>query len=1146
MPITRKRETLLKRLERFFFGDDLFISYSRTDCAIYAADLARRLSKHGFSCRFDQWGTQPGKKIPPELVRAIRRSSTFVLLGTHGAAESQPVREELEVFLATGRMIVPVDFGGAIGKAPWKPMIEGLYISQERQEALTSASASRHLVARIVKTADFTKKDTRLKRTAAALGVAILLATIVAGERMHAAYEAGRLARTAEERADAAIRKAEAAERNASEAGAREAAALRSAADARAQAAEAKRRAVDSNLAAKAAEARRAKAASQAAAALKQAEEAAAARREAELLRGQAVEDALTASGERISGAAGNTPALQESVADALVTYSKFSSSQSPTANGLRIALTDALVKAKQRGMRLGVGDYPRVECFDLSPDGALLLTVGTNGPQDDYTTTLWEPRTGRVLDEIASGGSEMTACALSPDSRLAAIGYKNGDVRVVGTWRHGAGGQQQTLKLPSAIVAVRFTAGGERLIVWAGENWNGDNMYLVDIRSGGYRALPFPRNTLRFFGYRSFFGEHQRTPPFIGAIGTDAQLTLVHTETGVRTSYDLRKHLGKSKDDITFVRAAVVAPNGRWLFVAPEENEAQTEDSVLIDLGCRPGSRKHCRPVRRLERASLDAEASQVAFDPTGKFLVVGGSDAALHVFNITAIEAGGDSTPQEIKMKGQPRLESFSADGEHVATISTASGKQGLHVLEVHSLVTGRLVMTHQLGAEFNWAKPIFRQSDTGEVYVGLHASNIYIWERQPMPGFSLVHGSSTPGVELGGTTDATASPDGKLVATAHSNGKVAMWRREDRALVGVIHGFEGEVFIQWGGASGHYALYAASKTGQLIKWTAGGTLVDLTVPMELKAITELRVSKNGQTIAVRGPSGAIGVLAGQEWQVLDRGEAPDFALSGDGHLLAIGNTRGGGKLVDLRTKQELVLEPYWLKDPVKDLRFAAADSRVVAQAALGNVVIWDVRGGPPLEARRDTVSRPEGVAEGSTAELAAELDGMGGVRILNAADGNGVARVRDSSLRNEGPLHTPSYFGYSATADLAVAGWPPAQEDGEEAAPSAQLLVWQVSSGQPMSRIPLPRRLKRVELIPGARALLVVAIGRPPVIVPLQLQEQFLALCPLILRSIQVDREGLVKFAFCRQTQDLVGDPFTPPRAEAWQLTAAPRTH
>ncbi|WP_434300346.1 TIR domain-containing protein [Corallococcus exiguus] len=1147
MPITRRRETLFQRLERFFFGDDIFISYSREDCAIYAADLARRLSRHGFSCLLDQWRTQPGREIPPELLRAIRRSGTFVLLGTHGSAGSQNVCKELEVFLPTGRTIIPVDFGGAIGKATWKPMIDGLYVSQERQQALTEARASRHLVGRIVKTADFIRRNTRLKGTAAALCAAILLAALVAGERVNAVYNADQRARAADERAAAATKTADEAGINASAARGREIEARRSAADAGSQAAEAETRAVNANLKAQEAEARRADAVSRAAGALKEAEQAAEAQRTAESLRGKAVEAALAASGERISGTAGRSNELEESVTAALVTYLRLKSSQSPTANGLRVALTNALVTAKQQGLRLGVGTYPQVECFDLSADGTLLLTGGSLRPQGDsgqrYTAALWEPQSGRVLDEIESGSSELTACAMSPNSRRVAMGDKDGGVRVIDTWRHGAGGRLP-FKFPSEIVAVQFTASGEQLIVWAGKEWNGDNLHLVDIRSGVIRALPFPKYTWRFFGYRRFFGQHQRPPPFIGAIGTDAQLTLIRTETGVRTSHDLRKHFGMRKDDYAFRRAAVVSPNGRWLFVAPESDEEQKEGSFLIDLGCSTGSRKQCRPVRRLAGAVLDPD---VAFDPAGRFLVVGGSDAAFHVFDITAIEAGGESTSREIKTQGRPRVGSFSADGGQVATISTPSGEDIRHVLEVHNLATGRSVMAHQLGNEFNWGEPIFRQSDTGEVYVGLHMSNIYIWERQPTPGFSLVPGRSTPGEALGGTTDATVSPDGRLVATAHVNGKVALWRREDRELNGIIHGFEGEVFIQWGGAPGQGTLYAASKTGQLIKWSEGENLVGLAVPTQLKVLTALRVSKNGQTVAVRGPSGAIAVLAGQEWQLLEHGASPDFALSGDGHLLAIGDTRGGGKLVDLRTKKEFVLGPYWLEAAVMDLRFVASDSRVVARSSvMGNIVIWDVRGGPPLGERSRAVSLAEGGAAGSTAELAAELDGVEAVHILNATDGREVARVLDSSLRNWGSINAPSYFGYSASEDLAVAGWLPALGAGEEAVPGAQLLVWQVSSGQPMSRIPLPRRLKRIELIPGARALLLAAVGQPPVIVPLQLEEQFSALCPLVLRTIEADREGLVKYAFCKQEQNLVGGPFTRSSDKAWQLTTAPRSH
>lgn len=186
------------RLQRFLFGDDIFISYSRADGAIYAAGLANELVKLKFSCKIDQWGTQAGQEIPPQLRRALRRSSLLVLVGTEGAANSVPVTQELTEFKKTGRIIVPIIFDGVqlrdgvifkdgvktdVGKmqagertpeALWAKDVEGLPLSSEETESLQTGTVSPLVVNRIEKTFKFTRRDQRLRRTFTGLAIALV------------------------------------------------------------------------------------------------------------------------------------------------------------------------------------------------------------------------------------------------------------------------------------------------------------------------------------------------------------------------------------------------------------------------------------------------------------------------------------------------------------------------------------------------------------------------------------------------------------------------------------------------------------------------------------------------------------------------------------------------------------------------------------------------------------------------------------------------------------------------------------------------------------------------------------------------------------------------------------------------------------
>ncbi len=193
---------------KFLFGDDIFISYSRADGATYAAGLADELAGRKFSCRFDLWGTEPGKEMPNSLKRALKRSAVLVLVGSPSAAKSVHVAQEVAELKRRGRKIIPVAFDGillrnnvtvrngslerivasgasiTVSEALWAADIEGLPLSCEKVAALKTGDPSPDVISRIEKTFTFSRKDERLRKTTAAIGVVLIIligASIVAG-----------------------------------------------------------------------------------------------------------------------------------------------------------------------------------------------------------------------------------------------------------------------------------------------------------------------------------------------------------------------------------------------------------------------------------------------------------------------------------------------------------------------------------------------------------------------------------------------------------------------------------------------------------------------------------------------------------------------------------------------------------------------------------------------------------------------------------------------------------------------------------------------------------------------------------------------------------------------------------------------------
>jgi hypothetical protein len=121
--IKPRNESLKDRTLRYLLGEDIFISYARRDGQPFALDLANKLASRNYSCKFDQWGTLPGEKMPWQLILSLKRSAVLVLICTDGASKSDSVKEEINEFLKTGRFIVPVDIGGSLRSAGWEKII---------------------------------------------------------------------------------------------------------------------------------------------------------------------------------------------------------------------------------------------------------------------------------------------------------------------------------------------------------------------------------------------------------------------------------------------------------------------------------------------------------------------------------------------------------------------------------------------------------------------------------------------------------------------------------------------------------------------------------------------------------------------------------------------------------------------------------------------------------------------------------------------------------------------------------------------------------------------------------------------------------------------------------------------------------------
>ncbi|NOT29121.1 MAG: TIR domain-containing protein, partial [Planctomycetes bacterium] len=130
-------------LDRFLdrvFGYDWFLSYRRADSegGSYARALDAELRRRGYRCFFDD-REYPGGRVRASLRRAVRRSSTFVLVVTRGALGSEHCRAELAEAVRTGRVLAPILF----------PEEAGAILAESMQAALAESHGYREAPGRL-------------------------------------------------------------------------------------------------------------------------------------------------------------------------------------------------------------------------------------------------------------------------------------------------------------------------------------------------------------------------------------------------------------------------------------------------------------------------------------------------------------------------------------------------------------------------------------------------------------------------------------------------------------------------------------------------------------------------------------------------------------------------------------------------------------------------------------------------------------------------------------------------------------------------------------------------------------------------------------------------------------------------------------
>jgi hypothetical protein len=195
-------------LRRLVFGDDIFISYSRSDGVKSAIRLARHLKRHKLTFYLDRLGSRPGRDVPPSIERHVRSATMMVVICTPGAAANpQNMQKEIGWFHKTDRdlhLLGDVDSG--------RTLVPGLAVLSKPGEIVEGFTNTRLMVLR--------------RRFVLASTIVFLIAGGVAYRLLSEAYDTRKAARqdaeiakirqrNANQQADRARRARDAAEKEA-------------------------------------------------------------------------------------------------------------------------------------------------------------------------------------------------------------------------------------------------------------------------------------------------------------------------------------------------------------------------------------------------------------------------------------------------------------------------------------------------------------------------------------------------------------------------------------------------------------------------------------------------------------------------------------------------------------------------------------------------------------------------------------------------------------------------------------------------------------------------------------------------------------------------------------------------------------------
>lgn len=455
-----------------------------------------------------------------------------------------------------------------------------------------------------------------------------------------------------------------------------------------------------------------------------------------------------------------------------------------------------------------------------FSPDRALLAAA-----HRDKTIHLWDAGTGRAIRQLKGHTEAVTSIAFAPDGKtLVSLSSERGARSIAGhadttlrSWDVATGRERWRQKAEALVVAL--SPDGQTL---ATIEFYGTQVALWDARTG----KPIRTWTADYFpGFNALaFSPDSKV---LATGGKGQVIRLWDVATGKPTA-------GREGHQAA-VNALAYSPSGAALATASDDGTVRLWDTAST------------REQRQL--IGHEGKVLSVAFTPDGKMVASGGHDKTIRLWNV--------DTAQEIRRcvghDGWVGTVAISPDGR---TLASGSGDRTIRLWDVaQGKETGRLQGHTNVVSTLAFA-PDGKRLASGSGWDFENHANVRIWDVETGKVIHRLAGHDGQSV-----SSVTFSPDGKLLASADTNGVVILWDTADGKPVNVLKEHTpwwiGEVafspdgrYLAVGDRANVIALYEVATGKPIRRWWRG----------HLFRVQALRFAPDGKTLATGGADSLV----------------------------------------------------------------------------------------------------------------------------------------------------------------------------------------------------------------------------------------------------------------------------------------------